>query len=45
MPGGYEALSHKGMGITEAEWNIFMPHIAAALDSVGVIRQNTGPSF
>ena len=28
--------SHKGMGITEAEWTIFMPHIAAALDSVGV---------
>jgi hypothetical protein len=24
------------MGITEAEWDIFMPHIAAALDSVGV---------
>ena len=29
-------VSHKGMGITEAEWDIFMPHIAAALDSVGV---------
>ena len=29
-------LSHKGMGITEAEWGIFMPHVAAALDSVGV---------
>jgi hemoglobin len=29
-------MSHKGMGITEAEWTIFMPHIAAALDSVGV---------
>jgi hemoglobin len=28
--------SHKGMGITEAEWGIFMPHIADALDSVGV---------
>ena len=28
--------THKGMGITEAEWDIFMPHIAAALDSVGV---------
>jgi len=28
--------SHKGMGITEAEWSIFMPHIAAALDAVGV---------
>ena len=28
--------SHKGMGITVAEWDIFMPHIAAALDSVGV---------
>jgi len=29
-------LSHKGMGITEAEWAIFMTHVAAALDSVGV---------
>lgn len=29
-------LAHKGMGITEAEWDIFMPHIVAALDSVGV---------
>ena len=28
--------SHKGLGITEAEWEIFMPHVAAALDSVGV---------
>src|SRR5690348_6561848 len=28
--------SHKGMGITEAEWDILMPHVAAALDSVGV---------
>lgn len=28
--------SHKGLGITEAEWDIFMPHVAAALDSVGV---------
>jgi len=28
--------SHKGMGITEAEWEIFMPHVAAALDNVGV---------
>ena len=33
--------SHKGMGITEAEWDIFMPHVAAALDSVGVAaREN-----
>jgi hemoglobin len=29
-------LSHKGLGITEAEWDIFMPHVAAALDSIGV---------
>jgi hemoglobin len=29
-------LSHKGLGITEAEWDVFMPHVAAALDSVGV---------
>jgi hemoglobin len=29
-------LSHKGMGITEAEWAIFMAHVAAALDSAGV---------
>lgn len=29
-------LSHKGLGITEAEWDIFMPHVAAALDSVGI---------
>jgi hemoglobin len=28
--------SHKGLGITEAEWEIFMPHVASALDSVGV---------
>lgn len=28
--------SHKGLGITEAEWDGFMPHVAAALDSVGV---------
>ena len=28
--------SHKGLGISEAEWDIFMPHVAAALDSVGV---------
>jgi len=28
--------SHKGMGITEPEWDQFMPHVAAALDSVGV---------
>jgi hemoglobin len=28
--------AHKGMGITEAEWGIFLPHVAAALDSVGV---------
>jgi hemoglobin len=28
--------SHKGLGITEEEWDIFMPHVAAALDSVGV---------
>ena len=27
--------SHKGLGITEAEWDMFMPHVAAALDSVG----------
>jgi hemoglobin len=31
--------SHKGMGITEAEWDILMPHVAAALDSVGVVAQ------
>lgn len=29
-------LSHKGMGITEPEWEQFMPHVAAALDDVGV---------
>jgi hemoglobin len=29
-------VSHKGLGITEGEWDIFMPHVAAALDSVGV---------
>lgn len=29
-------LSHKGMGITEAQWTIFMTHVAAALDSVEV---------
>ena len=28
--------SHRGMGITETEWDIFMPHVAAALDAVGV---------
>jgi hemoglobin len=28
--------SHKGLGITEAEWDIFMPHVDAALDSIGV---------
>ena len=28
--------SHKGLGITEAEWDDFLPHVAAALDSVGV---------
>jgi len=28
--------SHKGLGITEMEWDIFMPHVAAALDNVGV---------
>jgi hemoglobin len=28
--------SHKGLGITEAEWEDFLPHVAAALDSVGV---------
>ena len=29
--------SHKGLAITEAEWDqAFMPHVAAALDSVGV---------
>ncbi len=28
--------SHQGMGITEAEWDIFMPHVAVALDSVGI---------
>ena len=26
----------QGLGITEAEWEIFMPHVAAALDNVGV---------
>ena len=30
-------LSHKGMGITEAEWAIFMMHVAAALDNIGVV--------
>ena len=29
-------ISHKGLGITEAEWGIFMVHVAAALDSIGV---------
>ena len=38
MPGRDMMTSHKGMGITEAEWGIFMPHVAAALDSVGVTR-------
>jgi hemoglobin len=28
--------SHKGLGITEAEWAGFLPHVASALDSVGV---------
>jgi hemoglobin len=28
--------SHKGLGITETEWDVFMPHVAAALDSVGI---------
>jgi hemoglobin len=28
--------SHKGLGITETEWDVFMPHVAGALDSVGV---------
>lgn len=28
--------AHKGMGITEAEWEDFLSHVAAALDSVGV---------
>lgn len=32
-------LSHKGLGITEAEWDIFMPHVAAALDKVGVAER------
>ena len=30
-------LSHKGMGITEAEWAIFMMHVASALDNIGVV--------
>src|SRR5437764_13306474 len=34
--------SHKGLGITEAEWDIFMPHVAAALDSVGVAAREKG---
>jgi hemoglobin len=29
-------LSHKGLGITETEWDIFMSYVAPALDSVGV---------
>jgi hemoglobin len=29
-------LSHKGLGISEPEWDIFMPHVAATLDSVGI---------
>jgi hemoglobin len=29
-------LSHEGMGITEAEWDVFMTHVAATLDSIGV---------
>jgi len=37
-------LSHKGLGITEAEWDIFMPHVAAALDAVG-IRQHEKTEF
>jgi hemoglobin len=28
--------SHKGLGITETEWDVFMPHVAAALESVGI---------
>ena len=28
--------SHKGLGITEAEWATFMTHTAAALDNIGV---------
>ena len=28
--------AHKGMGITEAEWEDFLSHVAATLDSVGV---------
>jgi hypothetical protein len=33
--------SHLGLGITEAEWDIFMPHVAAALDNVGWICTKT----
>ena len=29
-------LSHMGMGITEAEWGIFITYVAAALDAVGM---------
>ena len=28
--------SHKGLGITESEWDLFLPHVSAALDNVGV---------
>ena len=28
--------SHRGLGITDAEWEVFMPHVAAALESVGI---------
>jgi len=35
-------ISHKGMGITEDEWDGFLPHVAAALDSVGVAAREKG---
>lgn len=35
-------ISHKGMGITEAEWDDFIPHVAEALDSVGVAAREKG---
>ena len=34
-------LSHRGMGISESDWVVFMAHVAAALDCVGVAaREN-----
>lgn len=31
--------SHEGLGITEAEWDILLAHIAATLDQIGVVAR------